>query len=80
MNITQTLQQVRRGTKNDLETILYKAGDCPDPPTEDELLNMLIGTIALHESRCEELQMAIDHTLKSHEKQIELLQTEGAFI
>ena len=80
MNITQTLQQVREGTKNDLETILYKTGDCPDPPTEDELLNMLIGTIALHESRCEELQMAIDHTLKSHEKQIELLQTEEAFI
>lgn len=80
MNITQTLQQVREGTRNDLETILYKVGDCPASPTEDELLNMLIGTIALHESRCEELQMAVDHTLKSHEKQIELLQTEEAFI
>lgn len=80
MNITQKLQQVREGTRNDLETILYKTGDCPQPPTEDELLNMLIGTIALHESRCEELQMAVDHTLKSHEAHVQQLQTEETFI
>ena len=28
---------------NELETILYKVGDAPTQPTEDELMNMLIG-------------------------------------
>ena len=33
---------------NELETILYKVGDAPTQPTEDELMNMLIGVIGLH--------------------------------
>lgn len=31
--------------KDDLETILYAVGDSPTRPTEDQLMNMLIGTL-----------------------------------
>jgi hypothetical protein len=31
--------------KDDLETILYAVGDSPIRPTEDQLMNMLIGAL-----------------------------------
>jgi hypothetical protein len=31
--------------KDDLETILYAVGDSPTRPTEDQLMNMLIGAL-----------------------------------
>ena len=40
---------------NDLETILYKVGDAPTQPTEDQLMNMLIGVIDLHKVRYEKM-------------------------
>tara|TARA_Y100001933_G_C19013175_1_gene569872 strand:- start:5702 stop:5929 length:228 start_codon:yes stop_codon:yes gene_type:complete len=40
---------------NELETILYKVGDAPIQPTEDELMNMLIGVISLHKVRYEKM-------------------------
>ena len=40
---------------NELETILYKVGDAPAQPTEDELMNMLIGVIDLHKVRYEKM-------------------------
>ena len=40
---------------NELETILYKVGDAPTQPTEDELMNMLIGVIGLHKVRYEKM-------------------------
>ena len=39
--------------QEELETILYKVGDSPKPPTEDELQNMLIGIIELCKVRHE---------------------------
>ena len=36
---------------NELETILYKVGDAPTQPTEDQLMNMLIGVMDLHKVR-----------------------------
>ena len=39
--------------QEELETILYKVGDSPKPPTEDELGNMLIGVIELCKVRHE---------------------------
>ncbi len=39
--------------QEDLEAILYKVGDSPKPPTEDELMNMLIGVIELSKVRHE---------------------------
>ena len=40
---------------NELETILYKVGDAPTQPTEDELMNMLIGVMDLHKVRYEKM-------------------------
>jgi hypothetical protein len=42
-------------TVEELETILYKIGDSPTPPTEDELANMLIGVIDLSKARHDKL-------------------------
>ncbi len=39
--------------QEELEAILYKVGDSPTPPTEDELMNLLIGVIELHKVRYE---------------------------
>jgi len=40
---------------NELETILYKIGDAPIQPTEDQLMNMLIGVIDLQKTRYEKM-------------------------
>ena len=42
-------------TVEELETILYKVGDSPTPPTEDELANMIIGVIDLSKARYDKL-------------------------
>ncbi len=39
--------------QEELEAILYKVGDSPKPPTEDELMNMLIVVIELSKVRHE---------------------------
>ena len=39
----------------ELEAVIYSVGDSPTPPTEDELLNMLIGIQALNKVRFEKL-------------------------
>ena len=39
----------------ELETLLYRIGDSPVSPTEDEILNILIGIIALNKVRYEKL-------------------------
>ena len=39
--------------QEELEAILYKVGDSPKQPTEDELMNMLIGVIELSKVRHE---------------------------
>lgn len=43
-------------TNNDeLETLLYRIGDSPVVPTEDEIMNIIIGIIALNKVRYEKL-------------------------
>lgn len=39
--------------EQELDAILYKIGDSPKPPTEDELTNMLVGVIELSKIRHE---------------------------
>ena len=39
----------------DIDTIIYAVGDAPEPATEDELLNMLIGLKQLHEVRYQKM-------------------------
>ena len=39
----------------ELETLIYRVGDSPVTPSEDEILNILIGIIALNKVRYEKL-------------------------
>ena len=51
-------------TNDDLETLLYKIGDSPTPPTEDELLNMLIGILDMNKVRYEKMWNALQQSKK----------------
>lgn len=42
-------------TNEELETLMYRIGDSPVTPTEDEILNMIIGIIELNKVRYEKL-------------------------
>ena len=53
---------------NELETILYKVGDAPTQPTEDELMNMLIGVIDLHKVRYEKMWTSWEDFKKQNTK------------
>jgi methenyltetrahydromethanopterin cyclohydrolase len=46
--------------KDDLETILYAVGDSPIRPTEDQLMNMLIGTLDKLEFKYQKLSQEYD--------------------
>jgi hypothetical protein len=52
------------GLTEELETILYKVGDAPKRPSEDELMNMLIGVIELCKVRKERLFFTFETLLK----------------
>ena len=43
--------------QDELETILYSIGDCKVTPTEDQLMNMLIGIIDMNKVRHERMWM-----------------------
>jgi hypothetical protein len=53
---------------NELETILYKVGDASTQPTEDELMNMLIGVIDLHKVRYEKMWASWNEFQKQNTK------------
>jgi hypothetical protein len=50
---------------NDIDTIIYAIGDAPEPATEDELLNMLIGIKQLHESRYQKMWVTFEELIKN---------------
>ena len=51
-NLEEEIQNVWN-TENDLDTILYRIMDAKDgPPSEDDLVNMLLGLKEIHKSRC----------------------------
>jgi hypothetical protein len=51
-------------TSSDIETVIYAIGDCPNVPTEDELLNMLIGIKQLHETRYQKMWQTFESLIK----------------
>ena len=54
-NLEDKIQNVWN-TSEDLDTILFRISDDPNgPPTEDQLVNLLIGLKEMHDSRCREL-------------------------
>ena len=42
-------------TNEELESVIYRIGDCKTAPTEDQLLNMLTGIVELNKVRYEKL-------------------------
>ena len=49
----------------ELETLLYRIGDSPVTPTEDEVMNILIGIIALNKVRYEKLWNTFEALIKN---------------
>ena len=63
-------------TKDDLESITSRMMDDPDPMTEDDIANVLIGLSELHDIRCKKLfnvfeSMVKNNCFKSEEKSME---------
>ena len=52
---------------NDIDTIIYAVGDAPEPATEDELLNMLIGVNQLHETRYQKMWSTFEELIKQED-------------
>ena len=50
---------------NDIDTVIYAVGDAPEPATEDELLNMLIGIKQLHETRYQKMWHTFEELIKN---------------
>ena len=49
----------------DLESLLYKVMDDPNPPSEDELGNLLIGMIAMHKVRFDKMFSVFEDCVKN---------------
>ena len=49
----------------DIDTVIYAIGDAPEPATEDELLNMLIGMKQLHETRYQKMWGIFEDLVKN---------------
>ena len=52
-------------TKDDLESITSRMMDDPDPMTEDDITNVLIGLSELHDIRCKKLFNVFESMVKS---------------
>ena len=50
----------------DVETIIYAIGDSPIKYTEDQLLNMLIGTRQLHDTRFQKVLSTFEQLIKEN--------------
>jgi len=60
---------------NELEDIIYKVGDSPDRPSEDDILNLLIGVKSLNQARYDRLwnifeQLIKNETIRSKTEQV----------
>ena len=51
-------------TKDDLESITSRMMDDPDPMSEDDIANVLIGLSELHDIRCKKLFNVFETMLK----------------
>lgn len=52
-------------TVNEIEDIIYKYGDCPERPTEDQMLNMLIGLKELVNCRYSRMWNTFEQLIKN---------------
>lgn len=51
-------------TKEDIDTVLWAVMDKPQPLSEDDLANLLIGIAAMHDARCQQLYETYTNLLK----------------
>ena len=51
-------------TKDDLESITSRMMDDPDPMSEDDIANVLIGLTELHDIRCKKLFNVFESMIK----------------
>jgi hypothetical protein len=59
-NLEDKIQNVW-ATSEDLDSILFRVSDDPNgPPSEDQLINLLIGLKEMHDSRCRELMYVFE--------------------
>jgi hypothetical protein len=63
-NLEEEIQKVWN-TEEDLDTILYRIMDAPEIPSEDEIVNMLIGLKEIHKSRCLKLLNVFETMLEN---------------
>ena len=63
-DLEEALGQMGQFT-TDIDTIIYAVGDAPEPATEDELLNMLIGLKQLHEVRYQKMWDIFEELIKN---------------
>ena len=50
----------------DVDTIIYAIGDSPIKYTEDQILNMLIGTRQLHDARVQKALSILEQLIKEN--------------
>ena len=50
---------------DDIDTVIHAYGDAEIKPTEDDMLNMLIGIKALHEARYQRMWQTFEHLIKT---------------
>lgn len=53
-------------TGDEIDTVIYSYGDAKIRPTEDDMLNMLIGIKALHEARYQRMWQTFEHLIKDN--------------
>ena len=66
MNNLEKAINAMEGTKLEIEDIIFKVGDAKQSPTEDELLNLLIGVQALFSVRQERIKQELNNISEPH--------------
>ena len=51
-------------TDNEIDDIIYKVGDCAERPSEDDVLNLLIGVKALNQARYNRMWNTFERLVK----------------
>lgn len=52
--------------ESELEALIYKIGDSPEQPSEDDILNLLIGITSLHKVRYERLWNTFEKLIETN--------------
>ena len=61
------LQELRESTNSVIETLIYMIGDCEQKPTEDELLNVLIGFSTINKFQHKKITQEIKLTVETND-------------